>query len=106
MPRAPSPGARTAPTAHRIRAFTANTIFRDNTWRERDQQDALRVSPHDAERLGLSDGALAQITASPGTAEAVVESDARLQPGTRPCRTASASTCPPKTAATNAPASP
>ncbi|MGX1673685.1 molybdopterin dinucleotide binding domain-containing protein [Streptomyces sp. NPDC055400] len=54
---------------------------RDNTWRERDQQDALRVSPHDAERLSLSDGALAQITASRGTAEAVVESDARLQPG-------------------------
>ncbi|MFD8720838.1 hypothetical protein ACFV2H_23325 [Streptomyces sp. NPDC059629] len=64
----------------------------------------MRVSPHDAERLSLSDGALAQITASGGTAEAVVESDARLQPGTRPCRTAS--TCPPKTAATNALASP
>ncbi|MFE2839975.1 hypothetical protein ACFXI6_55380 [Streptomyces mirabilis] len=31
--------------------------------------------------MGLSDGALAQITASRGTAEAVVESDARLQPG-------------------------
>ncbi|MFE2581899.1 molybdopterin dinucleotide binding domain-containing protein [Streptomyces sp. NPDC059378] len=81
MPWAPSPGAGAAPTAHRIRAFTANTIFRDNTWRERDQQDALRVSPHDAERLSLSDGALAQITASRGTAEAVVESDDRLQPG-------------------------
>lgn len=59
-----SRGTGSAPTAHRIRAFTANTIFRDNTWCERDKQNALRVSPHNAERLSLSDGALAQITAS------------------------------------------
>lgn len=63
------------------RAFTANTIFRDNTWRKRDQQGALRVSPRDAEQLGLADGALAQITTSRGTAQAVVEIDDRLQPG-------------------------
>ncbi|MGX5210459.1 molybdopterin dinucleotide binding domain-containing protein [Streptomyces violaceus] len=63
------------------RAFTANTIFRDNTWRKRDPQGALRVSPHDAEQLGLSDGALAQVTTSRGTAQAVVEIDDRLQPG-------------------------
>lgn len=44
------------------RSFTANTVFRDNTWRKRDPQGALRVSPHDAEQLGLSDGVLAQIT--------------------------------------------
>ncbi|MQY33895.1 hypothetical protein SRB17_18610 [Streptomyces sp. RB17] len=81
MPRAPSPGGTGCPTAHRIRAFTANTIFHDNTWRERGQQDALRVSPHAAEQLSLSDGALAQSTASRGTAEAVVESGDRLQPG-------------------------
>jgi hypothetical protein len=56
-------------------------IFRDNTWRKRDQQGALRVSPHDAEQLGLCDGALAQITTSRGTAQAVVEIDDRLQPG-------------------------
>ncbi|MGR4851898.1 molybdopterin dinucleotide binding domain-containing protein [Streptomyces sp. LARHCF252] len=63
------------------RAFTANTIFRDNTWRKRDPQGTLRVSPHDAEQLGLSDGALAQVTTSRGTAQAVVEIDDRLQPG-------------------------
>ncbi|MEU2268132.1 molybdopterin-dependent oxidoreductase [Streptomyces olindensis] len=63
------------------RAFTANTIFRDNAWRKRDQQGTLRVSSHDAEQLGLSDGALARITTHRGTAQAVVEIDDRLQPG-------------------------
>ncbi|MGI5397331.1 molybdopterin dinucleotide binding domain-containing protein [Streptomyces sp. CA-251251] len=63
------------------RAFTANTIFRDNAWRKRDVQGTLRVSPHDAEQLGLSDGAPAQITTSRGTAQALVEIDDRLQPG-------------------------
>ncbi|MFJ9411241.1 molybdopterin-dependent oxidoreductase [Streptomyces sp. NPDC101393] len=63
------------------RAFTANTIFRDNTWRKRDQQGALRISPHDAEQLALSDGGLARITTSRGTAQAVVEIDDRMQPG-------------------------
>ncbi|MFD5904857.1 molybdopterin dinucleotide binding domain-containing protein [Streptomyces microflavus] len=67
--------------AGQCRAFTANTIFRDNTWRKRDQQGTLRVSPHDAEQLGLSNGAPAQITTSRGTAQAVVEIDDRLQPG-------------------------
>ncbi|MEV7740056.1 molybdopterin dinucleotide binding domain-containing protein [Streptomyces sp. NPDC088921] len=67
--------------AGRRRAFTANTIFRDSTWRKHDQQGALRFSPHDAEQLGLSDGALAQITTTRGTAQAVVEIDDRLQAG-------------------------
>jgi anaerobic selenocysteine-containing dehydrogenase len=63
------------------RAFTANTIFRDSTWRKRDQNGALHVSPQDAEHLGLAAGALAQITTTRGTAQAIVEIDDRLQPG-------------------------
>ncbi|MCM1943295.1 molybdopterin-dependent oxidoreductase [Streptomyces sp. G3] len=63
------------------RAFTANAIFRDNTWRKREHQGTLRVSPHDAEQVGLSNGAPAQITTSRGTAQAIVEIDDRLQPG-------------------------
>ncbi|MER6563678.1 molybdopterin-dependent oxidoreductase [Streptomyces sp. NPDC001027] len=63
------------------RAFTANTIFRDNTWRKRDTNGTLHISPQDAEQLGLSDGALAQITTARGTAQAVVEIDDRLQSG-------------------------
>ncbi|MEU9221042.1 molybdopterin dinucleotide binding domain-containing protein [Streptomyces sp. NPDC048376] len=41
----------------------------------------LRVSPHDAEQLGLSEGAPARITTNRGTAQALVEIDDRLQPG-------------------------
>ncbi|MDX2565393.1 molybdopterin-dependent oxidoreductase [Streptomyces sp. TX20-6-3] len=63
------------------RAFTANTIFRDNAWRRRDSQGALRINPCDAELLGLTDGALAQVTTARGTAQARVEIDDRLQPG-------------------------
>ncbi|MFI8951506.1 molybdopterin dinucleotide binding domain-containing protein [Streptomyces sp. NPDC053750] len=48
---------------------------------KRDPQGTLRVSPHDAQQLGLSEGTLARITTSRGTAQAVVEIDDRLQPG-------------------------
>nr|BFE79384.1 hypothetical protein GCM10020093_019850 [Planobispora longispora] len=63
------------------RASTANTIFRDTTWRLRERDGTLRISPGDAERLGLIDGATAQITTSRGTAQATVEVDDRLQAG-------------------------
>jgi anaerobic selenocysteine-containing dehydrogenase len=63
------------------RAFTANTVIRDATWRLRERDGTLRLNPGDAERLGLPDGATVQITASRGTARATVEADDRLQPG-------------------------
>jgi anaerobic selenocysteine-containing dehydrogenase len=63
------------------RAFTANAIFRDTGWRLRDREGALRISPQDAQRLGLDNGAAAQITTSRGSARATVEIDDRLQPG-------------------------
>jgi formate dehydrogenase len=61
------------------RAFTANDILRDPTWRKRDVDGALRISPEDANAIGLSEGGRARITTAAGTAEAVVEiSDAML----------------------------
>ncbi|BCO35806.1 hypothetical protein MHEC_22390 [Mycobacterium heckeshornense] len=63
------------------RAFTANTIYRDPTWRRRDPAGALRVSPYDAQRLGLHDGGLARVTTAAGTAQAVVEISDMMQPG-------------------------
>jgi anaerobic selenocysteine-containing dehydrogenase len=63
------------------RAFTANTVIRDTTWRLRERDGTLHLNPGDAERLGLPDGATAQITTSRGTARATVEADDRLQPG-------------------------
>jgi anaerobic selenocysteine-containing dehydrogenase len=55
------------------RAYTANDIFRDPTWRKRDASGALRVSVEDARALGLVDGGRARITTSGGSAEARIE---------------------------------
>jgi len=50
------------------RSFTANTILRDPAWRKKDAGGSLRVSPADADRLGLDH----------------VESGARHQTGVAP----------------------
>lgn len=55
------------------RAYTANDIFRDPSWRKRDADGALRVSVEDAQALGLVDGARARITTAAGSAAATVE---------------------------------
>jgi anaerobic selenocysteine-containing dehydrogenase len=61
------------------RAFTANDIFRDPSWRKRDPDGALRLSADDAERLGLIDGGRARVVTARGSAEATIEvSDAML----------------------------
>lgn len=63
------------------RAYTANDIIRDPAWRRRDPEGALRVSPHDAEELGLADGGRARITTAAGTAVARVEISDAMLPG-------------------------
>lgn len=63
------------------RAFTANDIIRDPSWRQRDSDGALRVSPQDAEALGLVDGGRARITTAAGVAEATVEISEAMLPG-------------------------
>jgi formate dehydrogenase len=63
------------------RSSTANTIFRDPGWRKKDLRGALRLSPADAQALGLNDGEAARITTKRGTAVAVVEVTDTLQPG-------------------------
>lgn len=63
------------------RAFTANDIFRDPSWRKRDTDGALRVSVADAEALGLADGTRARITTAAGSAEAVVEVNPSMRAG-------------------------
>jgi hypothetical protein len=42
------------------RAYTANDIYRDASWRKRDFEGARRVSREDAEALDLIDGGLAR----------------------------------------------
>lgn len=63
------------------RAFTANDIFRDPSWRKRDADGALRVSVEDAQSLGLHDGGRARITTAAGSAEATVEITETMLPG-------------------------
>ena len=55
------------------RAYTANDIFRDPSWRKRDTDGALRVSVEDAEMLGLTHGGRARVTTAAGAAEVTVE---------------------------------
>jgi formate dehydrogenase len=63
------------------RAFTANDIFRDPSWRKRDAEGALRVSIEDAQHLGLVDGGRARITTAAGSTETSVEISEAMQPG-------------------------
>lgn len=63
------------------RAYTANDIIRDPSWRKRDADGALRVSPADAEALGLVDGGRARIITAAGSAEATVEISDVMLPG-------------------------
>jgi anaerobic selenocysteine-containing dehydrogenase len=63
------------------RSFTANTIFRDPTWRKRDPGGALRMHPGDAERIGVADGGHARLTTKRGTVEVLVELSEVMQPG-------------------------
>jgi anaerobic selenocysteine-containing dehydrogenase len=63
------------------RTSTANTIFRDPAWRKKDSEGALRLSPRDAERLGIRDGGRARVTTRTGSAVVAVELTDTLQPG-------------------------
>ena len=62
------------------RSFTANTIIRDASWRKRDADGALRVSPADAERLGIASGGRVRISTRRGSADVVVEVNDAMQP--------------------------
>ncbi len=63
------------------RTSTANTIFRNPGWRRKDADGALRMSPGDAEKLGVTDGDRVRITTKRGSAETVVEVSDTLRDG-------------------------
>jgi len=63
------------------RAFTANTIIRDPDWRRRDRNGVLRISPADAQQLGVETGGRVRIVTETGYAETGVEVTDTLQPG-------------------------
>jgi anaerobic selenocysteine-containing dehydrogenase len=63
------------------RSSTANTNLRDPAWRKKDSAGALRISPADAERLGIVEGGQARITTRRGSAIAIVEITDTLKSG-------------------------
>jgi len=63
------------------RSSTANTIYRDPTWRKKDADGALRMSPADATRIGIERGERVCVTTKRGAVEAVVEITDTMQPG-------------------------
>ncbi|MEI6622994.1 MAG: molybdopterin-dependent oxidoreductase [Actinomycetes bacterium] len=63
------------------RSFTANTIFRDPTWRRRDAHGALRINSDDAAALDLGEGDTAVVTTARGSARAIVEISDMMAPG-------------------------
>jgi formate dehydrogenase len=63
------------------RAFTANTIIRDPSWRKRDAGGALRISEADADALGLSTGSMVRLTTQRGSVDVAVESNPRMRAG-------------------------
>jgi len=63
------------------RAFTANTIIRDPEWRRREPDGPLRISPNDAEKLGLTPGDEVEIETPRGKATARISIDEGRQDG-------------------------
>ncbi|MFT4614589.1 MAG: anaerobic selenocysteine-containing dehydrogenase [Bacteroidia bacterium] len=63
------------------RNYSANTIYRDGAWRRKDRAGFLRMSPDDAQRLGLDAGNSVRITTRAGSALAAIEITERMQPG-------------------------
>ncbi|MBS2017093.1 MAG: molybdopterin-dependent oxidoreductase [Deltaproteobacteria bacterium] len=63
------------------RSFTANTILRDPAWRKKDQEGALRMSPADAEALGVASGDAVRVSTRAGSAVVPVEVTPSMQRG-------------------------
>jgi formate dehydrogenase len=63
------------------RSFTANTIMRDPEWRKADPDGALRVSPGDAARLGITDGGRARLSTKRASVIVTVSVDDAMAAG-------------------------
>jgi anaerobic selenocysteine-containing dehydrogenase len=63
------------------RSSTANTIFRDPSWRKKDAGGALRIHPDDAAALGVDDGGAVRVSTRRASVVATVELTDTLRPG-------------------------
>ena len=80
-PASPDPDWPFVLSAGERRAFTANTIMRDPTWRKRDAVGTLRMSMADAQRCGVVAGDRVRLTTKRGSAEVAVEPTDRMRAG-------------------------
>ena len=55
------------------RSNTAQTLMRDPAWRKRDPQGALRISPADAQLLGLDEDSLVEVVTRRGRCTTPIE---------------------------------
>ncbi|MBL9016614.1 MAG: molybdopterin-dependent oxidoreductase [Myxococcales bacterium] len=77
----PAPAAPFVLLAGERRAYNANQIFRDPSWRKVDREGAMRMHPDDARTLGLTDGARATCTSATGSIEVTIEIDDTVRTG-------------------------
>ena len=63
------------------RAWNANTIFRDPSWRPKDPDGALRIHPDDAARVGVGAGDAVAVVTARGEVRATVELNLDVLPG-------------------------
>lgn len=63
------------------RDYTANGIYRDPAWKKKDYDGALRMSPSDAQSLGVVSGDKVMVSTRQGEGEATVEVNDRMMPG-------------------------
>lgn len=63
------------------RSYTANTVLRGAAWRKKDPDGALRVSPDDANALGIASGDTVRLSTQSGEADVTVEVSKRMSPG-------------------------
>lgn len=63
------------------RAYNANQIFRDPTWRKTDREGAMRMHPGDAAALGLAAGARATCTSDAGELDVTIQLDDTVRAG-------------------------
>jgi len=63
------------------RSYNANTIYRNEAWRKKDGEGAMKMHPEDAVALGLSDGDKAMCESRRGSVEVVIELTDEVRPG-------------------------
>ncbi len=63
------------------RSYNANTIVRDEAWRKKDRQGALRLHQQDADSLGIEDGGWAVCESARGKVRVQVELSEENLPG-------------------------